>query len=94
MLIDVGIWRHHTKMSKENHITGRRHRMKVHPDSKVHGANMGPTWVLLAPDEPHVGRWTLLLGTGLQHEKSLFLKIPHVSMYSNSDDDEYIHACY
>ena len=25
------------------------------PDSKIHGANMGPTWVLLAPDGPHVG---------------------------------------
>ena len=25
------------------------------PDSKVHGANMGPTWVLLAPDGPHIG---------------------------------------
>ena len=25
------------------------------PDSKVHGANMGLTWVLLAPDGPHVG---------------------------------------
>ena len=24
-------------------------------DSKVHGANMGPTWVLSAPDGPHVG---------------------------------------
>ena len=24
-------------------------------DSKVHGANMGPTWFLLAQDEPHVG---------------------------------------
>ena len=23
------------------------------PDTKVHGANMGPTWVLLAPDGPH-----------------------------------------
>ena len=23
------------------------------PDSKVHGANMGPTWVLSAPDGPH-----------------------------------------
>ena len=31
------------------------------PDSKVHGANMGPTWVLSAPDGPHVGPWTLLL---------------------------------
>ena len=25
------------------------------PDNKVHGANMGPTWVLPAPDGPHVG---------------------------------------
>ena len=25
------------------------------PDSKVHGAIMGPTWVLSAPDGPHVG---------------------------------------
>ena len=28
------------------------------PDSKVHGANMGPTWVLSAPD----ALWTLLSG--------------------------------
>ena len=26
-----------------------------YPDSKVHGANMGPTGVLSAPDGPHVG---------------------------------------
>ena len=25
------------------------------PDNKVHGANMGPTWVLSAPERPHVG---------------------------------------
>ena len=25
------------------------------PDSKVHWANMGPTWVLSTPDGPHVG---------------------------------------
>ena len=31
-------------------------------DSKVHGANMGPTWVLSAPDGSHVGPWTLLSG--------------------------------
>ena len=32
------------------------------PDNKVHEANMGPTWVLSAPDGPHVGPWTLLSG--------------------------------
>ena len=32
------------------------------PDSKVHGANMGPTWVLSASDGPHVGPKNLALG--------------------------------
>ena len=30
-------------------------------DSKVHGANMGPTWVLSAPDGPHVGPMNLAI---------------------------------
>ena len=33
----------------------------VHTDSKVHGANMGPTWVLSAPDGPHVGPMNLAI---------------------------------
>ena len=32
------------------------------PDSKVHGANMGPTWALSAPDGPMLAQWTLLSG--------------------------------
>ena len=32
------------------------------PDSKVHGANMGPTWALPAPDVSHIVPWTLLSG--------------------------------
>ena len=35
--------------------TSLGHRLVNHPDSKVRGANMGPTWVLSAPDGPHVG---------------------------------------
>ena len=31
------------------------------PDSKVHGANMGLTWVLSAPDGPHVGPMNLAI---------------------------------
>ena len=31
------------------------------PDNKVHGANMGPTWVLSAPDGPHVGPMNLVI---------------------------------
>ena len=32
---------------------------KGNQDSKVQGANMGPTWVLSAPDGPHVGPMNL-----------------------------------
>ena len=31
------------------------------PDSKVHGATMGPTWVLSTPYEPHVGPMNLAI---------------------------------
>ena len=31
------------------------------PDSKVQGAKMGPTWVLSAPDGPHVGPMNLAI---------------------------------
>ena len=30
-------------------------------DSKVHGANMGPTWVLSVRDGPHVGPMNLAI---------------------------------
>ena len=30
-------------------------RIIVYPDSKDHGSNMGPTWVVSAPVGPHVG---------------------------------------
>ena len=31
------------------------------PDSKVHEANMGPSWVLSAPAGPHVGPMNLAI---------------------------------
>ena len=34
---------------------------KMNPDSKVHGANMGPTWVLPVPDGPHDGPMNLAI---------------------------------
>ena len=34
---------------------------KIDPDSKVYGANMGPTWVLLAPDGLHIGPMNLAI---------------------------------
>ena len=35
--------------------------IRISPDSKVHGANMGPTWDLSAPDGPHVGPMNLAI---------------------------------
>ena len=34
---------------------------QYYPDSKVYAANMGPTWVLSAPDGPHVGPMNLAI---------------------------------
>ena len=34
------------------------------PDSKIHEANMRPTWVLSAQDGPHVGPMNLAIGAG------------------------------
>ena len=36
----------------------------VYPDSKVHVAHMGPTWVLSAPGGPHVGPMNLAIRVG------------------------------
>ena len=33
----------------------------LYPDIKIHGTNMGPTWVLSAPDGPHVGPMNLAI---------------------------------
>ena len=50
------------------HIDTRQHLLwsiswlyQIYPDSKVHGANMGPTWVLSAPDGHHVGPMNLTI---------------------------------
>ena len=41
------------------------------PDNKVHGANMGPTWVLSAPDGPHIGSRNLAIRG---HTGDIFLR--------------------
>ena len=46
-----------TKLSHCSFATSHR----IAPDSKVYGASMGPTWVLLAPDGPHVGSMNLVI---------------------------------
>ena len=42
------------------------------PDSKVHGANMGPSWVLSAPTGPHVGPMNFVIGEGPLESRSMY----------------------
>ena len=45
--------------------------MYTHPDSKFHGANMGPSWVLSARDGAHVGPMNLVIRACMnQHLKA------------------------
>ena len=61
---------------------------KIHPDSKVHGANMGPTWVLSAPDGPHVGPMNLAIGAILRANTGLVYWSIYMPLYLN-----YIYQC-
>ena len=47
----------HVRVVDLNYSNGRisQNYQKSVPDSKVHVANMGPTWVLSTPGWPHIG---------------------------------------
>ena len=45
--------------------------MSNYPDSKVYGANMGPTWVLSTQMGPMLAPWTLLSGGRLNKKDGL-----------------------
>ena len=53
-------WRYHGPSDSSREVM-TSHDAKFNTDSKVHGANMGPTWVLSAPDEPHIGPMNLAI---------------------------------
>ena len=58
MWVNSGIYRQfvHSNLQSTGHAV-----IWITPDSKVHGANMGPTWVLSGPDGPHVGPMNLAI---------------------------------
>ena len=43
----------------------------VYPESKVHGTNMGPTWILSARDGPHIGPMNLAISTVAGYSQAL-----------------------
>ena len=49
---------HFCKCCNKCPVCSSDHRI---PDSKVHGADMEPTWVLSAPDGPHIGPMNLAI---------------------------------
>ena len=75
----VGVIRLQTALiSHYEHILQNVYMVRS-PDSKVHGANMGPTWVLSAPDGPHVGPMNLAIrGSLLCFVVDWFLRIVHI----------------
>ena len=50
------------------------------PDSKVHGTNMGPTWVLPAQMGPMLAPWTLLSGTHRGYQSSVTALSPKMTL--------------
>ena len=64
------------RVQTQTHLKERRNIysfMIIVPDSKVHGANMGPTWVLAAPVGPHVGPMNLAIrGPWYMHKVMLW----------------------
>ena len=63
-------------------------KKSVCPDSKVDGANMGPTCVLSAPDGPHVGPMYLAIRVAMQSRvsngHSIFIR--HLMPFANNFD--------
>ena len=45
-------------------------KLNTDPDSKVDGANVGPTWVLSAPGGPHVGPINLVIAGFIEINRS------------------------
>ena len=45
------------------------------PDSKVHGANMGPIWGRQVPGGPHVGPMNLAIRGSIKTDESLTVLI-------------------
>ena len=67
-----------------------------YPDSKVHRANMGPTWLLSARDGPHVGPTSLAIRVGycsyLRNETTTRGPVLLTWFNSNTNMDDWLHT--
>ena len=67
-----------------------REALSKPPDSKVHVANMGPTWVLSPPNGPHVGPINLAIRVMCLYSNGIHLYCRHetYSRRKGHSDDE------
>ena len=70
----------------ENHYYSWHLLVKIGPDSKVHGANMGSTWVLSTQVGPMLAPWILLSGWQLTNMLKIKASGPEykVMLHGNS----------
>ena len=59
-----------------------------YPDSKVHGANMGPTSALSVPDGPHVDPMKIVIGVGHKMLKPSAAPYIHYEEYHYGEKHE------
>ena len=74
-LIDHFIYSHGPPISITIHCCYEQYQ-----DSKMNGANMGPTWVLSAPDGPHAGPINLVIRLGLFITEHILLSLVHLNV--------------
>ena len=60
--------------------------LNPYPDSTVHGANMGPNWVLSDPEGPHVGPMNLAIRVLLVRTEYSGITVPLAAMILSIKD--------
>ena len=73
-------WKLHSTSHILCHLISNTTFITKIPYSKVHGVNMGPTWVLSAPDGPHVGPMNLAVRDFTMDRLSANLQPPENSI--------------
>ena len=66
-------WKWHSRYV----VTHWHHADQYYPDNNIHGANMGPTWALSAPDGPHIGPMNLAIRVWM----TSLIRSAHLSMF-------------
>ena len=85
----ITIWSDDISMSSQYLVLAwwpsNSHYLTLCPDSKVHGAKMGSTWVLSAPDGPNIGPMNLAI-----RDAHPYLCHQNVSLGHNGLKDKYL----